>query len=55
MLGHRRGKVSIVTGWKIDWTERERHDIVLNRNGRGCLIFECRDIMVIMPVRRKYG
>jgi hypothetical protein len=55
MLGHRRSKLSIVSGWKIDWTERERHDIVLNRNSRGRLIFERRNVMVIMTVRRKYG
>jgi hypothetical protein len=55
MLGHRRGKVSIVTGWKIDWTERERHDIVLNRDGSGRLILERRNVMVIMTARRKCG
>ena len=40
MFGHRRRQVSFVRGGEIDGAEREGHDIVLNRDGRGCLILE---------------
>ena len=48
MLGHRRREVSVVTGWKIDGTERECDDIVLNRDGRSSLILEGRNGMVVV-------
>jgi hypothetical protein len=48
MLGHRRREVSVVTGWKVDRTEREGDDIVLKCDGRGCLILKRWDGMVVV-------
>src|SRR6185295_3697107 len=53
MLGHRRSQLSIVSGGKVDGAKREGHKIVPNCDGRRRLIFERRDLMVIVTTRCK--
>jgi hypothetical protein len=48
MLGHRRREVSIVTGWKIDGTEREGDGIGLERHRRRGLIRKGWNGMVVV-------
>jgi hypothetical protein len=48
MLGHRRREVSVVTGWKIDGTEREGDGIGLERHRRHGLVGKGRNGMVVV-------
>ena len=48
MFGHRRREVSVVTGWKIDGTEREGDGIGLERHRRRGLVGKGWDGMVIV-------
>jgi hypothetical protein len=49
MLGHRRREVSVVTGWKIDGTEREGDGIGFERYRRRSLVGQGRNDVVVVP------
>jgi hypothetical protein len=56
MFGHRRREVSVVTGWKIDGTEREGDGIAIERHRRRGLVGKGRDgMMVVIPVCEDRG
>jgi hypothetical protein len=49
MLGHRRREVSVVTGWKIDGTERKGDGIGFERYRRRRLVGQGRNGVVVVP------
>src|SRR6266850_1843673 len=53
MLGHRRREISVVTGWKIDGTEREGNGIGLERHRRRGLVGKGWDGMVVVTAVRE--
>ena len=56
MFGHRRREVSVVTGWKIDGTEREGDGIGIERHRRRGLVGKGRDgMMVVIAVCEDRG